>query len=274
MEDRLLEIISGELREGRKSAMAIITMIAGSSPRGEGSMMVIKGSGEIEGTIGGGAVEREAIKRALECINDGVSRHYDFLLTEKEKSLDMICGGRAQVFIKVFVPDNRLLIAGGGHIALKLYEIAQIMGFKTVIFEDRQEFCSRERFPNAHELVLGDIAENIGGYPVDGNCYAVVVTRGHSQDEKALESLLGRGAAYIGMIGSRRKTAIVFNNLIEKGISRDELEKVYAPIGIDTGGETPEEIALGIMAEIVAVKHKAKIRHMKDLRPDFVTEPI
>lgn len=269
MEDRLLDIVSAELKAGRKSAMAIITMIEGSSPRGEGSMMVIKCTGEIEGTIGGGAIERETIKRALECMDDGMSKHYDFKLTEEEKSLDMICGGRAQVFIKVFVPDNRLLIAGGGHVALKLYEIALIMGYKPVIFEDRQEFCNRERFPKAHELVLGDIAENLRNYPVDENCYAVVVTRGHSQDEQALEALLGRGAAYIGMIGSRRKTAMVFNNLIVKGILREELEKVYAPIGIDTGGETPEEIALGIMAEIVAVKHKAKIRHMRDSRSEI-----
>jgi len=237
-------------------------------------MMVIKGSGETEGTIGGGAIESETIKRALECIRDGESRHYDFKLTEEEKSLDMICGGRAQVFIKVFVPENRLLIAGGGHVALKLYEIAQIMGFKTVIFEDRQEFCSRERFPKAHDLVLGDIEESIRAYPVDETCYGVIVTRGHSQDEKALEALLGRGAAYIGMIGSRRKTVMIFDSLIGKGISKEELDKVYAPIGIDTGGETPEEIALGIMAEIVAVKHKAKIKHMKDLRADVVTEPI
>ncbi|AHM58228.1 putative xanthine dehydrogenase accessory factor (plasmid) [Peptoclostridium acidaminophilum DSM 3953] len=274
MEDMLLDIVSAELKAGRKSAMAIITMIEGSSPRGEGSMMVIKGSGETEGTIGGGAIERETIKHALECIEDGESRNYDFKLTEEEKSLDMICGGRAQVFIKVFVPDNRLLIAGGGHVALKLYEIAQIMGFKTAIFEDRQEFCSRERFPKAHELVLGDIAENLRSYPVDENCYAVVVTRGHSHDEQALEALLGRNAAYIGMIGSRRKTAMVFDKLIKKGILESELEKVYAPIGIDTGGETPEEIALGIMAEIVAVKHDAKIRHMKDSRPAISKEPI
>ncbi|RKD32944.1 XdhC family protein [Thermohalobacter berrensis] len=266
MESRVLEKLTEKVKDNKGAALAVITKVEGSTPREEGSMMVVLEDGTTYGTVGGGKFELVVTKRAQKCIKKGKSQTFSFKLNDDKGSLHMQCGGNADVFIKVFKPKDKLMIVGGGHIALKLYELGKTLNFFTVIFDDREEFCNSDRFPHADELILGNIEESLKNYNIDNNCYIVIVTRGHKYDEIALETVIETNAKYIGMIGSKNKTKYVMENLMNKGISKEKLEKVYAPIGINLGGDKPEEIAFSIMSEILLVKNNGTLDHMKELK--------
>lgn len=262
----VLDSISEMIKANKKVALATITRVKGSTPRKEGSMMGILEDGSIFGTIGGGNLEAEVIKQAKKCMSIGKSNTFHFQLTDSEGSLHMQCGGEAEVFIKIFNPYHKLYIVGGGHVALKLYELGKMMGFYTVIIEDREEFCNLDRFPKADELKVGDIEKTLMECPLDESSYVVIITRGHNHDEIALKSVIESNARYIGMIGSKNKTRYIMDNLKNEGISKEQLDKVYAPIGIELGGETPEEIAFSIMSEIVLIKNNGRLKHMKEMK--------
>lgn len=264
MEIQLFEVITEQMKQNKSLAMVMITKIEGSTPRKEGSAMALLEDGRTIGTIGGGTLEIVATKKAEECIKEGKSKAFHFQLNDDEGSLHMKCGGTAEVFIKVFAPRDKLLIVGGGHIALELYQLGSMMGFHTVIFEDREEYVSPERFPKADELILGPVDERLGNYSVNENCYIVIITRGHRYDESALRSVINSNARYIGMIGSKNKTQYVMDQMRSNGIAQDRIDRVYSPIGIALGGETPVEIAFSIMAEIMLVKNNGRLTHMKN----------
>jgi xanthine dehydrogenase accessory factor len=166
-----------------------------------------------------------------------------------------ICGGDAQVFIEVMRLKQTLLIAGAGHVSQPLAELGYLMGFRTVVVDDRPELLTRERFPHADQLLVSDFQGLAEEVAVNELTYVVIVTRGHRYDTVVLGQVLGLPAAYIGMIGSRKKVREVFDTLLEQGVSAERLSQVYAPIGLRTGGQTPAEIALSIMAEVVMVQH-------------------
>lgn len=264
MEYEILEMISGEIKNNKRAGIIVITSSSDSTPRKSGSIMAVFEDGSVHGTIGGGNLEHLAIEKARECIRRGEDREISFDLCD-EGNAGMQCGGRVIIFIKVFKPKNKLIIAGGGHIALALGKLADILGFYWVVFDDREEFCNRERFPKADELILGNIGEKLKEYPIDRNCYVVIVTHGHRNDQDALKEVINKDAAYIGMIGSSKKNKVIFDNLINEGIYSSLIDKIYAPIGIDIGGETPEYIAFGIMCEIIAVKNGGSLRHMNEI---------
>lgn len=264
MEYKVLEMISKEVKNNKRAAMVVITNSSDSTPRGRGSIMAVFEDESTYGTIGGGNLEYLAIKHAKECIRTGEDRTLDFDLSDGGNT-GMQCGGKASVFIKVFKPKHKLIIAGGGHIALNLEKLGNMLGFSVAIFDDREEFCNRERFPYADELIVGDIALKLKEYPIDKNCFVVIVTHGHKDDQDALREVINKDAQYVGMIGSSKKNKHIMNNLLNEGISKELLDKVYAPIGIDLGGETPECIAFSIMCEILAVKNSGSLRHMKEI---------
>lgn len=265
MEYKILEMISGEVKKNKRAAMVIITNSSDSTPREQGTIMAVFEDGSTYGTIGGGNLEYLSIEHAKECIRTGEDKAFNFDLTSGGNT-GMQCGGKASVFIKVFKPKYKLIIAGAGHIALSLEKLGNMLGFSVVIFDDREELCNRERFPHADELIAGNIAENLREYPIDQNCFVVIVTHGHKNDQDALREVINKDARYIGMIGSSKKNKYVMNNLLNEGISKELLDKVYAPIGIDLGGETPECIAFSIMCEILAVKNNGSLKHMKEIR--------
>lgn len=262
MEYRLLKKLSQKIEKGNKAALAITINKKGSTPSKEGSMMVILEDGSILGTIGGGKFEAEVIKEATKLIEKGESKILNFKLND-EGDLNMKCGGEADVFVRVFNGFEKLLIVGGGHIGKKLYDLGKFLGYYVAIFDDREEYCNYNRFPEADELQLGDIKQKLRDYPVDSNCYIVIATRGHKNDQAALREVIDRNAAYIGMIGSIHKSSYIINNLIEEGYEKSLFENIYTPIGLDLGGDRPEDIAFNIMAEIQLVKNKGKLRHLK-----------
>lgn len=243
--------------EGGRAAIVTITSVKGSTPRAEGSKMLVRSDGSILGSIGGGSAEAQVCRDAIDVMQEGKSRILQYDLTGKEAAEGgMICGGTMEVFIEPIVTDPVLYIFGGGHISFTISKIGKILGFRVVVIDDREEFANPERFPEADETMARDLDDVFSNLVLDGFSYVVIVTRGHLLDEKVLEWAVKTDARYIGMIGSRKKNRIVFSHLESKGITKELLETVHAPIGIDINAETPEEIAVSIMAEIIMVRRE------------------
>ena len=169
-----------------------------------------------------------------------------------------VCGGENDIFIDVIAGRNQLLIVGAGHLGQQLSKLGTFLGMDVVVFDDRSEYANKERFPDARDIIVGDVEEELKKFPITPWCHVVIVTRGHEQDGVALANLIHSPARYLGMIGSRTKKAKIYSELLEKGIEQDLLDQVHAPIGLNIGAETPEEIAVAIIAEIISIGRDGK----------------
>ena len=267
MEGKILKAVSSAVERGIETAVVTVLEVKGSSPGKEGSMMAVFSDGSILGTVGGGALEYEFIKEALKAIKENKSCEKSFELTEKG-SLHMKCGGFVRAYIKVFAKREKLLIMGGGHLGAELYTLGKFLNKYVVIFDDREEFANRERFPEVDEIILGKMKETVKNYSIDENSYIIIVTRGHENDKECLKAILDKKVfpKYIGMVGSRGKVLSTYKELLDEGYLKEELKKIYSPIGLDISSSEPKEIALGIMAEITAVKNQKTGEHMRDVR--------
>jgi xanthine dehydrogenase accessory factor len=236
-------------KEGRSSALATIVQCAGSAPQKTGSKMLIRDDGSIVGTLGGGCLEAEVVQAALMAIRDEQSVTLPFDLTEKQGGL--VCGGRVSVFIEPVIPDPTLVILGAGHVGKALTKAARFSGFRVVICDDRPEYANPENLPDAHDIVVHDFPTMFSRMIVPDNCYIVVATRGHNHDLDAIIASLRTAARYIGLLGSKRKKALLFKVLSEAGFSESQISRVHIPIGLPINSVTPEEIAISIMAQII-----------------------
>ena len=239
--------------EGEEAALATVISIRGSTPREEGAKMLVRSDGSILGTIGGGSIEAQVIKEAVEVIRKGKSQHLRYSLKEGGE-LGMVCGGDVEVFIEPILSPPTLYIFGGGHISLPVAKIGKLLGFRIVVIDDRPEFANPQRFPEAELTLAEGFNKAFSKLQIDKSSYIVIITRGHKYDELVLEWALGAQAKYIGMIGSKTKNKAIFSHLLAKGIPREQLDRVYAPIGLDIYAQTPEEIAVSILAEIIKVR--------------------
>lgn len=259
MERDILERLSLEVKNGKAGVLITLTETQGSVPRRAGAIMAIVGE-EVLGTIGGGKLEYEVIKLGKKALEDGKSQEFSYVLTPEE-SLGMSCGGSAKGFIKVFKPQYKLIIAGGGHIGRALNYHCKNLNFKVTVVDDREEL--RGTMDN---IVIGNYSDVLKKLEVDGETYCVVVTKGHPTDNEAMLALIGRGARYIGMIGSRKKSAGTMATLRENGIPQEEIEKLYTPVGLNISDGTPEEIALEILSEILLLKNRGTLNHRRDVK--------
>ena len=259
MEKDIFEHLSQMAGNAEPAALVTIIESTGSAPGKTGFKMLVDLEGNTLGTVGGGRIEATVIRDAVEAIkkNASIIRKYR-LDNEQAGGLGMICGGDVTVFIDVIIPPESLLIIGAGHIAQPLAAMAKIVGFHVTVMDDREEFCNSERFPTADQCLVGEIPELLQNWKITRNTYITIVTRGHEHDQIALEKTLLSGAYYLGMIGSEIKVQTIYNNLMEKGFSEKELEKVHAPIGLDIKAITAEEIAVSILAQLIFEKNKAK----------------
>ena len=257
MSEILKEALRG-INRGETIALVTIVETKGSTPREVGAKMVVGKDGLIAGTIGGGITESRVIKEAKQALKEGKGKLLDYRLTKEQAALDegAICGGEMKVFIDILQPKEEILIFGAGHIAVCVSKLAKKVGFKVTIIDDRKEFANQDRFPKADEIIAEDTEKALRNLNIAPSTYIIIVTRGHLKDEEVLASVVRSNAAYIGMIGSYKKNATVFQHLEEQGISQEELDKVHAPIGIDIKAQTPEEIAVSIIAEIIQVRRK------------------
>ena len=239
--------------EGEEAAVVTIVSSSGSTPREEGAKMLVRSDGSILGTVGGGILEAQLTQKALEAIKKGKPQRIQYRLKEGEEP-GMICGGDVEVFIEPVLSSPTLYIFGGGHISLTLAKIGKLTGFKIVVIDDRTEFANPQRFPEAELTIAKDFKEAFSELKIDKSSYIAIVTRGHAYDEVVLEWVLGTKAKYIGMIGSKTKNQTIFSHLLTKGFSQEKLDKVHAPIGLEIGAQSPEEIAVSIMAEVIKVR--------------------
>jgi xanthine dehydrogenase accessory factor len=256
----IFEEITKLKREGKRAALATIVNVRGSIPSIVAAKMLVREDGSILGTVGGGCVESDVRKGAMEVMRDEKPKTFNFNLDQRpDDDTGLVCGGSLEVFIEPVIPSPQLYIFGGGHIGLNVHKVAMLAGFETIISDDRDLYSNRERFPDAHEVHAGEMEELMAGLAPSDSSYIVIVTRGHRHDMQVLRWALDTPAHYIGMIGSSRKVLAVYEQLEAQGVAAESLKRVYAPIGLDIGAATPEEIAVAIVAELIAVRRQCAL---------------
>ena len=262
----LFEEIVKMRRGGQRGALATIVHTNGSIPSYESSRMLVREDGSMAGTIGGGCVEAEVWAAAKEVMQKEAPRKMVFHLNN-EASYDngLICGGTLEVFVEPILPRPVVYLFGGGHVSMAVAKAAHAAGFGIVVVDDREAFANKERFPMAQEVYTSyeNAFEKI---KPNAASYLVIVTRGHKEDMRVLAWAVRTEARYVGMIGSKRKVMSVYKALENEGYKPEEFERVFAPMGLDIGALSPEEIAVSITAELVAVRRNASNAEHKKLK--------
>lgn len=244
-------------RAGQRGALATIVHTNGSIPSYESSRMLVRDDGTIAGTVGGGCVEAEVWAAAKEVIETEQPRKMTFNLNhDAAYDAGLICGGTLEIFVEPILPQPILYIFGAGHVSTALARVAYQAGFSIGIIDDRESFANAERFPMASE-VHTSYAESFKKIQPNSSSYLVIVTRGHKDDMRVLAWAVTTDARYIGMIGSKRKVLSVYQALRKEGFPSERFERMHAPVGLDIGALTPEEIAVSIVAELIAVRRNA-----------------
>ena len=256
MNREVFAAVADALERGEPAALVTIVSTTGSTPQRVGAKMLVFGDGRMVGTIGGGCYENDAFGKARHAI---VTRapllvHYE-LSDDFAQETGLICGGQMDVYIEPIEPSPELYIVGAGHVGFHLARIAEEVGFRVHVVDDREKFANAERFPSATEILVEDIPAWIARTNLPPYAYVVIVTRGHTNDLEALRALAPRDLRYLGLIGSRAKVARIYDALAADRMPADLLKRVHAPIGLDIGAVTPQEIAVSILAELIAVKH-------------------
>lgn len=219
--------------------------------------MLIRADGSIEGSFAGPRTDGKVVEAASQALRESRSLLTHIHLDADQGEAVGSCGATLEVFFEVLRPEPRLIIAGAGYVAQALARLAANLDFRIVVVDDRRDLADPAAFGDSVSLTFGDIPETLRELEPDESSFIVIVTRGHHLDEEALRAALESRAAYVGMIGSPSKVRNIFKTLQQKGITREVLERVHAPIGLDLGAETPDEIALSIAAEIVMLRHQA-----------------
>jgi xanthine dehydrogenase accessory factor len=246
-------------KEGRHGALATIVNVRGSIPSFKTAKMLVRDDGSIVGTIGGGCVEGEVWQAAREVMESERPRTLTFDLNNDPKyDTGLVCGGTLEIFIEPVLPPAELYIFGAGHVAESLYRIARIAGFDITIVDDREAYANRERFPEAQQVIAEDFDKAMARTSPSESSYIVIVTRGHRDDMRVLRWAVQTPARYIGMIGSKRKTISIFKELQKEGLAAKLFDRVHAPVGLDIGAITPEEIAVSITAELIATRRNVE----------------
>jgi xanthine dehydrogenase accessory factor len=246
------------------AALCTVVKSSGSTPRHATSKMLVYPDGHILGTVGGGELENRVITEAKAALNDGKPRLLEYSMTDPAHGDVGVCGGQMEVFVEPILPPDKLVVIGGGHVGKAVAHLAKWLGLRVVVSDDRAEFCTPEANPDADEFYACPMAELPLHLNINPQTYIVLTTRGNAVDVPGLPALLDSRAAYIGVIGSRRRWALTVKALNEQGISDEKLSFVHSPIGIGIGAETPEEIAVSILAEVLMVRGCGSGRQMKE----------
>jgi xanthine dehydrogenase accessory factor len=246
--------------ETRNEAGVLCTVIRtrGSTPRHATSKMLVYPDGHILGTVGGGGMEQQVIAASLEGLRDGQPRLLEFTMVDPSRGDVGVCGGTVEVFVEPILPKPVLVVIGAGHVGKAVAHLAHWLGFHVAVNDDRPEFCTPEAVPAADEYYPCTMAELPGRLAITPWTYLVLTTRGMDVDVKGLPELLDTPAAYLGVIGSQRRWSETRKQLIEAGVAEEKLARVHSPIGMELHAETPEEIAVSILSEIISLRNSAK----------------
>ncbi|MGD2148524.1 MAG: XdhC/CoxI family protein [Anaerolineae bacterium] len=241
------------IRQGRAAALATVLEARGSTTQGAGAKMLVYADGRSVGTVGGGAVESYVVERAQEALPAGEPFELVWRSSELEPGA-VECGGEMRVFVEPLQSAPMILVIGAGHVGQAVAELAGFLGYGVAVLDERSELVTRERFPRASTLRVGDPAVEVKDLALNERTCVVLVTPHEARDWEVLAAFADRPTGYLGLIGSQRRTAHTFARAREAGVPDALLEQVHTPIGLDIGAQTPREIALSIMAEIVAVR--------------------
>lgn len=252
-------------RRGQRAALATIVVRKGSTPRKDAAKMLVYEDGRQMGSIGGGCTEAEVCREALLVMRVEKPKVLTFDLTEDDaKESGLLCGGIMEVYVEPILPDPTLFVFGAGHVGQCVAQVAKGIGFKVAVVDDRIKYANRERFPQADGFYVDSWEAVFQKLPVNDSSYLLIATRGHNYDLACLRFAVQSPAKYIGLLGSRRKTKLLFEALEREGIDPANFERVFAPVGIEIGSETPEEIAISVAAELIAVRKNLEVRPLKD----------
>ena len=266
----LFEEVVRMRRAGQRGAMATIVHTNGSIPSFESSRMLVREDGSIAGTVGGGCVEAEVWAAAKDVIRQETPRKMVFNLNnEAAYDSGLICGGTLEIFVEPILPQPMLYLFGGGHVSGAVARVAGPAGFRIAVIDDRESFANSERFPMAEEIYTS-YDDGFAKIRPNASSFLVIVTRGHKDDMRVLEWAVGTEARYIGMIGSKRKVLSVYKALEKQGMAMNKFERVHAPVGLEIGALTPEEIAVSIVAELIAVRRNSANLPHKTLKLDQI----
>lgn len=256
---------------GETAALATIIRVQGSVPRHTGSKLLVRADGSFVGTIGGGKMESLAITEALTVIASGESRTVSYALNDIQAGDPGVCGGTVEVFIEPLNPAPTLLVIGGGHVGKALAELGKWSGWRVILSDDRPEFCNPEYAPGLDGYTISKPADVVRHVSITSSTYIAAVTRGLPVDVDLIPVLLTTPAAYIGVIGSRRRWALTMKELREqRGLTDAQLARVHAPIGLELNAETPKEIAVSILAELIMIRRGGTGESMKMESKDSV----
>jgi xanthine dehydrogenase accessory factor len=268
----LFEEIVRMRRAGQRGALATIVHTNGSIPSYESSRMLVREDGSIAGTVGGGCVEADVWAAAKEVMQKESPRKLVFHLNN-EATYDngLICGGTVEVFVEPILPQPMVYLFGGGHVSTAVAKAAHSAGFGIAVVDDRAAFANTERFPMAQEIFVSYEAA-FEKLQLNASSYVVIATRGHKEDMRVLAWAVRTPARYVGMIGSKRKVLSVYRALEKEGYARQEFERVFAPMGLEIGALSPEEIAISIVAELVAIRRNSKLAVHKKVKVEAQIE--
>jgi xanthine dehydrogenase accessory factor len=245
-----------ELQEsGEPGALCTLISSSGSTPRHQGSKMLVYSDGQIIGTVGGGEVENRVIEAALEAMFDGQAQKLSYAMVDPSRGDPGVCGGQVEIYIEPILPPPHLIVIGGGHVGKSVAHLAKWLGFHVSVSDDRVEFCTPEANPDADGFYPISMTELPQHAKINSQTYLVLTTRGLIVDVPGLPALLNTAAAYIGVIGSKRRWTETVKKLRENGLTEEKIARVTSPIGLEINAETPDEIAVSIMAEIIMLRN-------------------
>lgn len=238
-------------RQGAPFALATVVAHGGSSPRKSGAKMLVRIDGSSLGTVGGGRVEKETVEAARAAQADGETRTLEFVLTEEH---GFACGGSMSVFVE---PQGRrplLVMFGAGHVGRALTVLAHGCGFRVIVVDERPDCAAQELLPGADQIICLPVAEAFGQLQLDRESFAVIATPGHLHDFDAVRGCLASEAGFIGLLGSRRKRETLLKTLEDEGFDAGQRARVVTPVGLDIAAQTPEEIAVSIIGQLIAIR--------------------
>jgi xanthine dehydrogenase accessory factor len=265
MSEDIFEAIVRLRKNGIRAALAIIIAHKGATPRKDSVKMLLDENGHQLGNIGGGTVELEVCRLAREVMDTGKSQLLTFNLTHMDHDeRALVCGGSMQIYLEPILPDPTLFIFGAGHVGQAVAHAATLIGFKIKVLDDRPQYVTSERFPDAETILVEDWEVACNKLEITSSSYIFIATQRPHSDRICLRYSVKSSARYIGMLGSFKKTRIVLDTLEEEGIDRSKLDRVLVPAGLDIDSETPEEIAASIMPELIAARKNLDVRCLRD----------
>ncbi len=261
--DTIYQALSEIEKNNESAALCTVVKSEGSTPRHVGSKMLVYPDGKFIGSIGGGDLEHRVLDEAWIAMGDGESRLITYRMSDPSRGDVGVCGGTVEVFVEPILPPAMILVIGAGHVGKAVVHLAKWLGFRVAVSDDRPEFCTPESVPGADAYYPIEMEKITGQLKINKQTYIVITSRGSNVDQEGLPSLLESNAAYIGVIGSRRRWLTTVKALREKGVSEDKIARVHSPMGLELNAETPEEIAVSILAEVLMGKDKGTGKSMK-----------